>query len=320
MKRRTAIWMIVGGTLILLGCMIFLGVMTMYKWDFSKLSTVKYESNEHTVTEPYRGISIRTVSADIVLVPSDGSDTTVTCYEEVNVRHTVSVKDSVLVIEVHDTRKWYEHIGIVFQQPKITVSLPEGIYGALQIHAVTGDVSIPKGFEFESIDISEKTGDITVRSSVSGSAKIRATTGDIRAEQLFAGSLALSVTTGEISVSDVTCGGDLCLNVTTGEGELCNIRCRNFTSSGTTGSLSLENLIAEECLSVERVTGDVRLDGVDAAELFIKTSTGSVTGTVLSEKIFLAHASTGRVDVPHTASGGKCEITTTTGNIRIRLP
>jgi DUF4097 and DUF4098 domain-containing protein YvlB len=292
----------------------------MYKWDFSKLSTVKYESNEHTVIEPYRGISIRTVSADIVLVPSDGSDTTVTCYEKVNVRHTVSVKDGVLVIEVYDTRKWYEHIGIVFQQPKITVSLPEGIYGALQIHAITGDVSIPKGFEFESIDISEKTGDITVRSSVSGSAKISATTGDIRAEQLFAGSLALSVTTGEISVSDVTCTGDLSLDITTGEGELCNIRCRNFTSSGTTGSLSLENLIAEECLSVERVTGDVRLDGVDAAELFIKPSTGSVTGTVLSEKIFLAHASTGRVEVPHTASGGKCEITTSTGNIRIRLP
>ena len=74
MRTSTKIWLVAAILLILSGCMVFGGVMSMLGWNFEKLSTVKYESNEHTVTEPYRGISIRTVSADIVLVPSDGSD------------------------------------------------------------------------------------------------------------------------------------------------------------------------------------------------------------------------------------------------------
>ena len=78
-------------------------------------------------------------------------------------------------------------------------------------------------------------------------------------------------------------------------------------------------MIAEESISVERSTGDVRLDRCDAGELSVKTSTGSVAGSLLSEKVFVTHTDTGRVDLPATAVGGKCEITTTTGNIRIRI-
>jgi len=48
--------------------------------------------------------------------------------------------------------------------------------------------------------------------------------------------------------------------------------------------------------------------------------TGSVTGTILTEKVFLAKSGTGRVSVPQTVSGGICEIVTGTGGIEIGLP
>ena len=51
----------------------------------------------------------------------------------------------------------------------------------------------------------------------------------------------------------------------------------------------------------------------------VNTSTGDVNGTLLSEKIFITDTSTGRVSVPKTTSGGKCEITTSTGDINIGI-
>ena len=70
---------------------------------------------------------------------------------------------------------------------------------------------------------------------------------------------------------------------------------------------------------MERSTGDVRMEGCDAAEIFILTDTGDVAGSLLSDKVFVVETDTGDVDVPRSAAGGRCEITTDTGDIRITV-
>ena len=138
-------------------------------------------------------------------------------------------------------------------------------------------------------------------------------------EKISAESMDLSVTTGRIAVSDLTCAGDVKVNVSTGKADITDAGCRNFVSSGKTGDLLMKNVIAAEKLSVVRSTGDVKLEGCDAAEIFIETDTGDVTGTILSEKVFIVETDTGRIDVPKSANGGRCEITTDTGNVRISI-
>lgn len=81
----------------------------------------------------------------------------------------------------------------------------------------------------------------------------------------------------------------------------------------------MNHVIATEDLSIERSTGDVILEGIDAGEIDVKTSTGDVTGTLLSEKVFITETNTGRVKVPKTVTGGKCEIKTSTGDILIDI-
>ena len=39
----------------------------------------------------------------------------------------------------------------------------------------------------------------------------------------------------------------------------------------------------------------------------------------LTEKIFIAKTDTGEIKVPETTSGGKCKITTDTGDIKIEI-
>ena len=319
MSKITKIWLIIAASFVLIGCIVFGGVMTMLKWDFTKLSTGKYETNDYEIAENFDNISIVTDTADILLVPSENRKASVVCHELKNAKHSVTVQNGRLVIEIVDTRKWYEYIGINFGTPKITVYIPQGEYGALFVKSSTGNVEIPKEFKFENIDISESTGNVTNHASASENIIIKTSTGDIRVENVSAGTLDLSVSTGRVAVSDVTCEGDVTVGVSTGKTHLTDIVCKSVISNVSTGDITLDNVIAAEKLSIKRSTGDVKFDRSDAAELFVETDTGDITGSLLSDKVFVVEADTGNVDVPKTVTGGKCEITTATGDINISI-
>lgn len=319
MSKITKIWLITAASFVLVGGIIFGGVMAMLQWDFTKLSTGKYETNDYEIAENYNNISIITDAADVVFVPSESQKTSVVCHEQKNRKHSVTVRSGKLVIEIVDARKWYEYIGINFGTPKIAVSIPQGEYGALFVKSSTGNVEIPKEFKFENIDISESTGNVTNYASASEKISIKTSTGNIRVENASAGTLDLSVSTGGITVSNVTCEGDVKINVSTGKTNLTNIDCKNVVSNGDTGAISLKNVIAAEKFSIERSTGDVKFDGCDASEIFVETDTGDVRGSLLTDKVFITQTDTGSINVPKTVTGGQCEITTATGDIHISI-
>lgn len=319
MKKRTKVWLIAAASLILVGCILFVGVMSVLKWDFKKLSTCQYETTTHVVTDSFRHVSITVNTADIKFVPTEDDSVSVVCHEDVNFQHTVAVEDNTLVIKEIKSHKWYHYVGIGFESSTITVYLPAGEYGDLMIRATTGDVSLPIDYCFDSMDVKVTTGDVSSFAGVVGSAQIRATTGDINLKAFTAGSLDVSVSTGDISVKNVNTD-DLRLKVTTGETAVSGIGCRSFTSIGTTGDLFMRDLLVDEALVIERDTGDVNFDACDAATLKVTTTTGDILGTLLTQKVFVAHSDTGDVRLPHKApEGGPCELTTDTGNIHITL-
>ncbi len=317
MSKSVKIWLIIGASLVLIGAIIFGGVMMALDWDFSKISTVKYETNEYEINDSYKNIKVITDTADITFIPAE--NTKVVCYEETKIKHSVIVKDDTLVIEISNDKKWYEHIGINFGSPKITVYIPAGEYGTLTVTGDTSDTEISKEFKFESIDISQSTGDVKCLASATGDIKIKTSTGHITVENITAGSLNLTVSTGDIIVSNTGCVGNLSVKVSTGKTKLNNIKCNDVISTGNTGDLTLKNVIADENIDIKRTTGDVKFDGCDASELIITTDTGNVKGTLLSNKVFIVKTDTGSIKVPETVNGGKCKITTDTGDIRIEI-
>ena len=80
----------------------------------------------------------------------------------------------------------------------------------------------------------------------------------------------------------------------------------------------MKNVIATEKFSIKRSTGDVKFDSCDAAEIFVETDTGDVNGSLLTNKVFITKTDTGRINVPNSITGGKCEIITNTGDIKIQ--
>ena len=320
MKKSTIVWLIVAASLILVGAIIFGGLIMALNFDFKKLNTNKFEANTHMVSEPFDSIVIDTDTADITFMPSEDEGCRVVCNEQKNLKHSVEVIDGALTVKRIDTRKWYEHIGIFsFGKTSVTVYLPQAEYSSLSIGENTGDVYVPNNFKFESMEIYVSTGDVSCYASTSGKMKIQTSTGDIKIENICAGSLELSVSTGKITASSVVCDGDLNLRASTGNTTLTNITCKNLTSVASTGKLCMDNVIASGNFSIERDTGDVRFERCDASEITIVTDTGDVKGTLLSDKIFIANTDTGRKQIPETTTGGKCKITTDTGNIIIEI-
>lgn len=280
MKTAIKVLLIVAASLAVAGIGLFVAALAIGGWSFSAFKT-EYEAVTYDVPQPFSSIAIDVNEHDVTFRPATDGKCRVVADEGEKVTHAVTVKDGTLSIAVEDGRKWYERwTFFAFESPKMTVYLPEKEYDALTVESSTGDVTLPADFTFDSVDVTLSTGDITV-------------------DGASVGALSLSVSTGRTTVSDLT--------------------CRTFTSEGGTGDLTLKNVLVDGKMSIKRGTGDVDLQRCDAAELSIKTSTGDVTGTLRTPKIFFADTSTGRVSVPQTTTGGRCEIKTSTGDIEITI-
>ena len=94
---------------------------------------------------------------------------------------------------------------------------------------------------------------------------------------------------------------------------------KDITVKNSTGDITLQNMVVDGQISVKNSTGNVKFRDCDAATVLVKNSTGNITGNFLTEKQFAAKSSTGDVEVPESVTGGRCELTTATGNISITI-
>ena len=299
MTNKTKKWLVIALSLIILGGLIFVTTMTFLSWDFSKLSVNSYVTNPYDISEHFTSISIETKNADIVFEKSNDSTSKVVCYEQEKLRHSVLVEDGTLTIKVVDERKWYDYIEIGVVSPKITITIPQGAYDTLKIDGSTSDIKLGEDFSFNNIDITVSTGDICLENTTAKAINLKTTTGDISVKNASCNSLAVDVSTGDILLKEVN--------------------CKMLTSTGSTGDIELVKVIATDSIVIERTTGDVMIEDSDANDIVIKTSTGDVNGSLCSDKIFDVKTTSGDKNVPTSAVGGSCKITTTTGDVKITI-
>lgn len=299
MNQNMKLWLILATVFVVIGAGMIVTVLSIYGWDFTLLNTVPYETNTHSPAGEFHSISLDTSTADIVILPSEDGACRVVCHEQENTPHHVEILEGILTVTEEDNREFYQQIGISFGTPQLTFYLPDTQYQDLTIRCSTANIEIPDGFHFENIDLKLTTGNVENYASVSNTVKIKTTTGRVYMEKVTA------------DVFDIT--------VSTGLVEMNGCSCNNLISAGNTGDLILEDTTARESLHIQRSTGDVTFINADAEEIFVKTSTGNVSGNLTSEKVFSVQTSSGDADVPKSQSGGICEVHTSTGDIKITV-
>ena len=283
--------------LLFVGASICVKSLASVNFDFKALNASTYVTNTYEIKENFENIKIQVDTDQIVFAPSEDGKCSVVCYEDEKEPHRIGVSGKTLSIERMHGRRL--QIGLFTDSPRITVYLPEKAWGTLHIDSDTGDVDIPKDFTFESIYAELDTGDLRVSASAEGSVRLKTDTGHIELSDMKAEDITVTTDTGKCSLK--------------------NLRCDNLISSGDTGDLNMSGVVSSGEWNIRRSTGDVRFEDCDAETITIRTNTGDVTGTLLTEKVFLTKTDTGKTDVPKTVTGGKCDITTSTGDIRIDI-
>ena len=315
MKLSVLIPILIAVSLIIAGLVFCTCALVTEKFNFSNFGTVKYHTETYTVTDTFTDIEINVDTDDINFLPAPDGVCKVVCSETEKLRHSVTVQNGKLMIKIADERRWFDHIGIFFGESEMTVYLPEKQLESLTIENDTGDITVPSDFSFGGVQIETDTGDISFNAAVVGNLSLTSDTGNIKIAQNSADKLFLETDTGNISIISATVGGLTDIETDTGDVKLEDVKGGSLKAESSTGNITFKNTVLNENIEVESDTGDVKFDSSDANEIYVKTSTGDVGGNLLTEKVFITKTATGNINVPESTSGGKCKITTSTGDI-----
>ena len=338
MRRAKKRALIVALIFMAIGIVLSVMGLSMMKFNIIGAFDMKYTTRIHHVTEDFSSINIDINVADITFIVSPDGKSRVECYENDKRTHTVGIEGGALTIREIKNINILNFIGIGFDSPRVTLYLSRTDFDALTINTETSRVVVPQEFSFVKSTITTDTGDVSYRATTSGELSIKATTGRIMVSGVSPASIKLKASTGSISLMSAHVAGDVSIRTstgrmhieeiecqklemvsTTGDKGISDVKCQNLYVESSTGYVHLTNVIASDKLGIEADTGRVILDGCDATSIKIETDTGDVEGTLLSEKIFYAESDTGRIKVPHTTSGGICEVKTDTGDITFTI-
>ena len=314
MKGLIAIPIVIGSVLLLAGGALF-GVALYKGSKNSQIETKEYDAE--VLGSTFNKFDIDLTIADLEFKKADAVKVVVdeTKYDV----HDVSVSDNTLKIVGKDTRKWYEHVFNFnwFDKVRVTVYMPEGHYEDFKVETATGNIVVPADFSFASFEVKASTGNVTSKANVDNDVKIKVSTGNVNLESITTKNINITSSTGNIKLNNDTVSEKIEIDTDTGDIRLDNVTCADYYSHSDTGDLNFVNTNVTNKVEIKNGTGYVKMASSDAATLEIKTSTGNVNLELLSAKIVFAETKTGRKNVPTSTTGGICQITTSTGDIKV---
>lgn len=320
MKKGLKILIIVATLLVIVGFGLFITVLAVNDFDFSKLNTENYVTETYDISEDFNNIEINIETSSVNFVVSEDENTKVTCSETDKLTYNVGVTNNTLTISSVDNRRWYNSFGFfTIRKEAMTIYLPKDTYNALTIKNEVGSIMIPKNFTFEEVDIKCSVGSVSFYAKVNNGNNIELETGNVKLENVNANNISLKTATGKHTLTNVNATKTISIKSDTGIITLTAVRSENLRASTDTGRVKLVDVISTNTWNITTSTGGVTLENSDAGEIYIKTATGSVKGSLLTDKVFITSSDTGRINVPKTTSGGRCEIETNTGSINITI-
>lgn len=318
MKKGKKIALMVAGCMILVGLVMTAGGFAAARFDVSRLNTVSFETKTYEIGEAFHHISIDGAGSDVRLYPWEEDTCKVVCTEEDDVTFAVEVKDDTLHIVRHNSGVRILHFGVSFEETGISVYLPGKTYESLVIHTTSGNVTAPEALQFSSADIRSTSGEIKMLASIGGSLAVQTTSGDIHIGNTAPDRLDVQSTSGEVTLADVR-GKAIAFDTTSGDITLSGVQGEAITAATTSGEITFTKVISEGSMRLKTTSGDVELRSSDGEDIAVRTTSGRVSGTLLSEKIFRIDTISGDVNAPYSASGGKCEVTTRSGDVDFQI-
>ncbi len=314
MKKSIKITLLVAAALVLVGCAI--AILALALGGSFRESTREVV---HAVEGEFVSMDIHTDMANVRLEVSEDGTCYAVCDEIDRISYTVELRDGVLLLRETDDRQWYEYIGInVGGIPRVTLYLPKGAYDRLTIKTSSGDiVSEEVGLSFTHVSLATGSGSIRMSSPVREELTADSSSGNIALSDMTLTSLTATSSSGDISLADLT-ATTLHASTSSASLSLSYVRADEMELDTSSGKLTLYHVFAEKSLQAVTSSGAIRLDNCDAGKLYLQSASGSITGSLSTDKLFDVHTNSGRVICPPSvAGGGDCVVRTSSGDISL---
>ncbi len=297
MKTATKILIIIAVTLVLIGFVIVCIALSLGTSFVSNIKEVTY-----TKDGSFDKISIALTEEDISIKKSTDGNFYAVCKEADKISYSVNIQNGELQLVRKDNRAWFDFIEISTGRRDLTLYLPEGEYTQLSAKTESGEIKChDKAITFGKVELASASGDISFSANATGELSATTTSGDIKLFGISPASISLKSSSGEIELADISVSEDISVTVLSGEVELEDVR-------------------SSKTLDIKSTSGDISLERCDAAELTLKSTSGSIYGTLLSDKLFEASSTSGKIHCPPSVKdGGKCTVSTTSGGIRLAI-
>lgn len=262
-------------------------------------------------------------------------------------------EDPVLTVYLPETE--YEILHAASGSGDITVA-PDFSFRTLYTRAISGNTSLSEikaGF----MTVYSSSGDIAARTvqvendayleNVSGFTQVEdltssaltvvSSSGDTVMENISSGRLGISsisgyitllrghfsdsthfeASSGQIVIVDSLCG-DQTLHTVSGNVTLQSVQTTAMELGSSSGTLALWDVTCSKNAHYQTVSGEIMFSGLDAENLDFVTSSGDVSGDLLSSKNFITETASGYIEVPPSVEdAGTCYVNTASGNINI---
>ena len=121
----------------------------------------------------------------------------------------------------------------------------------------------------------------------------------------------------EITASDC---GEQSITAISGDVSLQNITGTSLNARNTSGEIIIGDALYSENVLCHTVSGEIQFTGLDSEMLEFLSTSGDVSGNLLSPKNFIVDTNSGYASFPPSdESAGTCHISTVSGNISIAI-
>jgi hypothetical protein len=298
MKKR---YIALSALLIIVGLALCFVSLSMVGFDFIKMFNDNSEEKTYEIKSDITSIDIRDLTNDIEIRKSPDGVSKIVYFDNNRYICAISEDNGKLSIKSDYQGKWYNHISVFSSDKDIVLYLGKDMYDSLYVDSDTSDVKSVEGVSFNSINISLDTGDVDL-ALIDGK------------------EINVSTDTGDISIKSSAIEGGVTLEADTGGMDLFRLNCNALKIDVDTGDVELHDVKCTRGIKVETSTGDVDIEDCRGHEIDIKTTTGDIEGYFMDVNwTFVTKTSSGRVIVPKNTEGYICKLTTSSGDIEIRI-
>ena len=283
------------------------------------ISKKQYRTITHERLGRFENIVINAKDSDIILAQSEDDLFRIVIRERMKAPHVVKRVGQNLSIDICDNRKWYQRIFSFGNEGEIKLLLPKNRYNSLAVSLDKGYVEIPASLSFADAEININSGVANLGASVSGEMKVSLKSGDIAISKASIGSLDTSLSKGNVILGETKISDALNANVDKGTVKLQSVSAAKADANIGTGSVNMTDFVVAKSLYINSGRGNVTFDGCDAEEIFVNLGNGKVSGSLLSDKLFIANVGLGKKNVPESIDGGRCQISIGVGKIDLSI-